>query len=313
LCLAKLVQPYGSQWSAGYLWRWTDPLQRLVLIVLALMLIRVVAVVADFWYRYRLAALAEATNASHRAQRKTAPELSLKLGSLRSVFTTAPYLGLVGSCLGILNTFRGYEGSRSGFVVMVVSGMGAALLSTAAGMLVAVPAMCFYNYLRTRKDLLEGKMQGGPLEKRRFPLRARLSAFPFSAMLASTLAISLAAFMIFPSFHVSKGLTVRLLRIGALERQQIGEPIVIKIGLAKTNNSPVVHVNSTKTALDELEKDLRTELQSRPPKSVAYVQAENGVLWRDVVSVVDVAQRLHADVVLLTATPVVHVHGMSAR
>lgn len=300
------MQSYGLEWSVAYLWRWTDGLERLVLIVLALMLIAVVAIVGDFWYRYRLAAVAEANNASHRAQRNAVVELSLKLRSLRSIFVTAPYLGLIGSCSGILSTFRAYSGSRSGFIVMVVSGLEVALLSTAAGILVALPATCSYNCLRTRIDLFESKMCDGPLEKTKFPLRARFSAFPFSAITASAVAIALAAFMIFPSFRVSKGLTVRLLKIGAIEGGHVGEPIVITIGLPETDNSPVVFVSSKKTDSDELKNELRTELQARPLRSVTYVQAEHGVLWRDVLNVIDAAQGTHADVVLLTTTPAAH-------
>jgi len=301
------MQATGTEWSVVSLWRGTNALERAVLVVLAFMLIRVVAMGTDCCYRYRSAALAKALKSKDDdAKRRIATELSLKLGSLRSIFTTAPYLGLVGSCSGILSIFRGYDGTKFGLVVMMVSGIEIALVSTAAGILATLPAVCSYNYLRTRKDLLEGKMHSGPLEKVRFPLRARFSAFPFSAILASTLAVSLAAFMIFPSFRASKGLAVRLLKIGALEGERLGERVVITVGSSNTNNSPVLYVNSKKTAFNELEKELRVELEGRPLESVAYVQAEDGALWRDVVNVIDAAQRLHAQVVLLTATPAVH-------
>lgn len=303
LCLIELVQTYGSEWSVGYLRRWTDLLERLVLIVIALMLVRVVVIVASFFHRYRLAQIARMIETDSGAQRKMAAELSVKLGSLQSIFSTAPYFGLLGSCIGILSTFRGYEGTRFGFVVMVVSGIEAALLSTAAGILVAVPATCFYNYLRTRMDSLDSEMSNGLLEKRRFPLPARFSAFPFSVITASALAIFLATFMIFPSFHVPKGLAVRLLKIGVPETEHLVEPIVITVGASKTSDSPVVYVNSKKKPWGELEKELRTELQLLPPRSLAYVQAENSVSWRDVLNVIDTAEGLHADVLLLTTTP----------
>lgn len=299
------MQANGFEWSVGYLWRETDALERLVLIALALMLIRVVAIVTDFWYRLR-SVPAKATNFDNGTRRRMAAELSLKLGALRSIFFTAPYLGLAGSCSGILSTFRAYEGSRAGFIVMVASGVEAALLSTAAGILAAVAATFSYNYLCTRINLFETTVGKGPPEKTRFPLRARFSAFPFSALMASAVAISLAAFMIFPSFRVSKGLAVRLLKIGALEGEDLGDkPIIITIDLSKANNSPTVYVNSKKTAYDELKKELQTVPQARPPRSVAYVQAARSVPWRDVINTIDATQGLHTDVVLLTTTPVV--------
>src|SRR5260370_41850121 len=95
-------QTYGCEWSIGYLWRWTSSLERLDLIVLALMLARIVFVVARVSYRYRLARRAgpvdPSSGAFQRARRKLAAELSIWVGGLKSIAFTAPYLGLAGRC-----------------------------------------------------------------------------------------------------------------------------------------------------------------------------------------------------------------------
>jgi biopolymer transport protein ExbD len=72
-------------------------------------------------------------------------------------------------------------------------------------------------------------------------------------------------------------------------------------------------VNLKKTPWDELQNTLRRELKVRPPKSVVYVQAENDVSWADVVNAIDAVEGLHANVVLLTVAPDVHVPRKSIR
>jgi len=110
-------------------------------------------------------------------------------------------------------------------------------------------------------------------------------------------------FMVFPSFHPPKGLPVRLLKIGVLETEHLVEPIVITVAASKAEGASDVYVNSGRTPWDELEDKLRSELRVRPPQSLAYVQAEKDASWKDVVKVIDVAEGLYADVVLLTITP----------
>jgi len=301
-------QTYGCDWSIGYLWRSTKLFERLDLIVLALMLAHIVIVVARVSYRYRLArrtkAIDTASEASQRARRKLAAELSIGVGSLKSIAFTAPYLGLAGTCVGILSIFGAYVGERGGLVVRTSSGIAAAFISSAAGLLVAVPAVVSYNHLRTRIASLESETWSNARERRKFPLTARFSKLPpFALIAAPALAISVAAFMTLSSFHTLKGLPVRLIKIGALDSEHFSvKPIVIEIIGTNGNGPPAVYVNSKKTPPDELKNRLRSELEVRP-QWLAYVQAEDNVSWRDVASVIDVVEGLHANVVLLTITP----------
>ena len=318
-------QTLGYELTIRYLWRWTNLLERVDLIVLALMLAHVVVVVAHVSYRYRLARHTEATDivseVFQRARRKLAAGLSIEAGSLNSIAFAAPYLGLAGTCVGILSIFRGYIGSRYGALVMVVSGIDAAFISSAAGLLVAIPAVASYNYLRTRLDSLESELYSKALERRsrhfqvarKFPLTARFSRLSFAVIAAPALAISASGFLMFSSFNTPRGLPVRLVKIGVLETEHFSvAPLVIEVIGTRGNGPPAVYVNSKKTPSDELENRLRSKLRVRP-QWLAYVQAENNVSWGDVVNVIDVVEGLHANVVLLTITPNINVARESIR
>jgi biopolymer transport protein ExbB/TolQ len=210
-------QTYGCAWTLGYLWRRTDLLERLALLGLALMLGHIVVTV---WvsYCYFSARHAKATETASQTFQRNRVELVAKLSlwvdSLKSIASAAPYLGLAGTCLGILDTFGGYDGTRQGFVVMVVSGVSAAFLSTAAGLLVAIPAVVSYNYLRARIEPLGREISGNGHEQsdqsfqvaQTRPLTPRSSRVPFAVIAVPSLAVSMMAFMTFSSFHVPKGL-----------------------------------------------------------------------------------------------------------
>lgn len=244
----------------------------------------------------------ESFDASSQARHVLVSELSRKLRSLRLIFSTAPYLGLLGTCFDVVDTFWSL-GSGRGALAWIATGVDAAFLSTAAGILVAVPATCLHNYLRTRVGLLEIELADNRAEKTRFPLRPRVSLFPFPLIAIPVLAMSLLAFMVFPSFFGPKGLRVRVMAIGALEKKTPSAgPIVISVVDMKPNAAPAIYVNSKKTSWDELTNKLRCESNGRS-NSIVYVQADKDVFWKYVMDVTDAAKALHGEVVLLTTTP----------
>lgn len=81
------------------------------------------------------------------------------MGTLKSIAVVAPYLGLLGTCSGIVTGFRGIGiVADSALAAVMASGaVTVAFITTAAGLLVAIPATWSYNYLRTRMDLLQLK------------------------------------------------------------------------------------------------------------------------------------------------------------
>lgn len=308
-------QTFGCESTIGLLWRRTDLWERLALIVLALMAARIVVVLTGVSYRCYLAERVPGIDATigafQRCRRELVADLSHQVGTLKSIASTAPYLGLAGTCLGITSAFRGYSGTRQFVAAMMVSGVAAALISTATGLLVAVPAIVSHNYLWTRIHSLESEIFGEARERagrsfhiaQKLPLTARFSNIPFAVIAAPALAIFLAAFMSFPSSHSANGLPVGLTKIGALKAGRPSvEPIIIEITATSASDPPAIYVHSKKTSPAELENSLRKELRVRP-QWLAYVQAENDVSWGEIVGVIDVVEGVHANVILSTVVP----------
>ena len=70
------------------------------------------------------------------------------LNTLATVGSTAPFVGLLGTVMGIVNSFQLMAASGSGGLGTVSAGIAEALVTTAFGLLVAIPAVMLYNYLQ---------------------------------------------------------------------------------------------------------------------------------------------------------------------
>jgi len=85
-------------------------------------------------------------------------ELKRGMGILATVGSTAPFVGLLGTTMGIVNSFTGMAQSGSGGLAAVSAGIAEALITTAFGLLVAIPAVWFYNYFQTKMENLTVEM-----------------------------------------------------------------------------------------------------------------------------------------------------------
>ncbi|MHB1072326.1 MAG: MotA/TolQ/ExbB proton channel family protein [Gemmatimonadaceae bacterium] len=85
---------------------------------------------------------------------------SLKRGLavLATVGATAPFVGLLGTTMGIVNAFTGMAASGSGGLASIGAGIAEALITTAFGLMVAIPAVWAYNYFTTKIDNLTAEM-----------------------------------------------------------------------------------------------------------------------------------------------------------
>jgi biopolymer transport protein ExbB len=101
-------------------------------------------------------------NSSERAiERNMLLELTnLKRGLafLATVGSTAPFVGLLGTTMGIVNSFAAMSASGSGGLAAIGSGISEALITTAFGLLVAIPAVWAFNYFTTKIDNLAAEM-----------------------------------------------------------------------------------------------------------------------------------------------------------
>ncbi len=70
------------------------------------------------------------------------------LGVLATVGSTAPFVGLLGTTMGIVNAFQLMAAAGSGGLGTISAGIAEALITTAFGLLVAIPAVMAYNFLQ---------------------------------------------------------------------------------------------------------------------------------------------------------------------
>jgi biopolymer transport protein ExbB len=85
-------------------------------------------------------------------------ELKRGLAVMATVGATAPFVGLLGTTMGIVNAFTGMASSGSGGISAISAGVAEALVTTAFGLLVAIPAVWAYYYFTTKIDNLTVEM-----------------------------------------------------------------------------------------------------------------------------------------------------------
>src|SRR5712692_10484202 len=84
--------------------------------------------------------------AVERAAALTTAEMKRGLGGLATIGATAPFVGLFGTVVGIINAFTGMAATGSGGIGAVSAGISEALITTAVGLAVAIPAVWMFNY-----------------------------------------------------------------------------------------------------------------------------------------------------------------------
>jgi biopolymer transport protein ExbB len=120
-----------------------------------------------------------AGRAIERATLLTSAEFKRGIGSLATIATTAPFIGLFGTVVGIINAFRGMALSGSGGIGAVSAGIAEALVTTAFGLFVAIPAAWMFNVFTSRLDRLNIEMANSTSELVDFFLkRHRKNASP---------------------------------------------------------------------------------------------------------------------------------------
>lgn len=262
---------------------------RLDVIVLALMLAYLFAIVIHVYLRYCLARDARGIESAGR--RTVVALLNIQVVNLKSIATTAPYIGLAGTCEGILSAFGGAAMQKDAFRAMTETRLALALIPTAIGMLVAVLATCSYNSLRTRIDLFEGEVfDGGQLRgrhfrgARRFPPTKRFSELPtFGWLAASALAIAITGFMTFGSFHTPTGFYVEL--PAHISRHDCGDFDVTILEVSKEN---VLTINSKPVPRETVAARLN-DIYRLQAERLLLVKADPNLTFQDVISIFDVA------------------------
>ncbi|HEY0782368.1 MAG TPA: MotA/TolQ/ExbB proton channel family protein, partial [Thermoanaerobaculia bacterium] len=100
-----------------------------------------------------------------RASRLASDDLRRGLGALATIASTAPFVGLFGTVVGIIHAFEriGVNGAGAGFAT-VSQGIAEALWTTALGLVVAVPAVWMFNFLTQRIQRLQEEIESSASE-----------------------------------------------------------------------------------------------------------------------------------------------------
>ena len=89
---------------------------------------------------------------------ETLVQLKKGLGLLATIGSTAPFIGLLGTVVGIINAFHGIAETGSGGMAAVAGGIGEALVSTALGIFVAIPAVVAFNHFTGKIETFHVEM-----------------------------------------------------------------------------------------------------------------------------------------------------------
>jgi biopolymer transport protein ExbB/biopolymer transport protein TolQ len=91
-------------------------------------------------------------------------KLKRGLGGLATIGSTSPFIGLFGTVVGILNAFRAIAEQKTPGIGAVASGISEALVTTAFGLLVAIPAVMAFNYFTGKVEAFDVEMDNSSSE-----------------------------------------------------------------------------------------------------------------------------------------------------
>ncbi|MGH8458948.1 MAG: MotA/TolQ/ExbB proton channel family protein, partial [Nevskiales bacterium] len=128
----------------------------------------VTAGLQEFQAHQSVAISGEEIEASQRALERASAivhaELKRGLSGLATIGSTAPFVGLFGTVVGIINAFHGIAAERATGLAAVAGGISEALVATAIGLFVAVPAVWMYNYFTSRVEAFDVEMDNSSSE-----------------------------------------------------------------------------------------------------------------------------------------------------
>ena len=105
-----------------------------------------------------IAGIDNVERAMNRACGSETTKLETALGFLATTGSASPFIGLFGTVWGIMETFKGIGARGSATLAVVAPGISEALISTAAGLAAAIPAVIFYNYYLSRIKNMTSEM-----------------------------------------------------------------------------------------------------------------------------------------------------------
>ena len=102
--------------------------------------------------------------ALERAEAIVHSELKRGVSTLATIASSSPFVGLLGTVVGIIKAFKGISSEKSTGLAAVAGGISEALITTAIGLLVAIPAVWMYNYFSNRVEAFDVEMSNSSSE-----------------------------------------------------------------------------------------------------------------------------------------------------
>jgi biopolymer transport protein ExbB/TolQ len=102
--------------------------------------------------------------ALERAEAIVHAELKRGIGSLATIGSTAPFVGLLGTVIGILTAFQKISTTKTAGLASVAGGISEALVTTAVGLFVAIPAVMMFNYFTSKVEAFDVEMDNSSSE-----------------------------------------------------------------------------------------------------------------------------------------------------
>ena len=96
--------------------------------------------------------------ALERAEAIVQAEMKRGVSALATIGSTGPFVGLFGTVIGIINAFKGIASEKSTGLGAVAGGISEALVTTAVGLFVAIPAVMMFNYFASRLEAFNVEM-----------------------------------------------------------------------------------------------------------------------------------------------------------
>jgi biopolymer transport protein ExbB/biopolymer transport protein TolQ len=110
----------------------------------------------------------EDVEASKRALERAAAivhaELKRGVSTLATIGSTSPFVGLFGTVVGIINAFKGISTEKSTGLGAVAGGISEALVTTAMGLFVAIPAVWMFNFFTNKIEAFDVEMDNSSSE-----------------------------------------------------------------------------------------------------------------------------------------------------
>ncbi len=174
-----LFQEPEIGWDPIHLWKQMGVPAKLVVIILFLMSGWSIGIMIDRWMNSQTGGgsaeedLEASRRALERAEAIVHAELKRGLAGLATIGSTAPFVGLFGTVIGIINAFREMSGSHASGLTVVAGGISEALVTTAIGLFVAVPAVWMFNYFTGRVEGFDVEMENSSSELLDYFLKRR--------------------------------------------------------------------------------------------------------------------------------------------